>query len=122
MKPKNAAPRGKRMLAVLIGLGHRRILLRPLTNMRQPRTTRRAASANTINVECSKALFLSSFCAINVAHYTSATHMVKYGAEGTIIGAACESGKRGAWLAYGCFNEICLLKDAILIVSAKKLL
>src|SRR5262245_5202614 len=58
MKPNTGAPVGNSILAVLIGFGQRRTLLTPLIKKRQPKMTRRTASAINTTDEGSKAFLL----------------------------------------------------------------
>src|SRR5262247_379845 len=58
MKPNTGAPLGNSMLAVLTGFGQRRPLLSPLIKKRQPKMTRRTASAINTRDEVSKAFLL----------------------------------------------------------------
>src|SRR5262245_55545281 len=59
MKPNTGAPFGNSMLAVLTGFGQRRTLLSPLIKKRQPKMSRRTASAINTTDEGSKAFLLA---------------------------------------------------------------
>jgi hypothetical protein len=74
MKPKNFAPLGNRMLAVLTGLGQRVILLMPLINMRQPKITRRSASVIRTIVGVSKIISLLRPAKEISPHYSQPGH------------------------------------------------
>jgi hypothetical protein len=69
MKPKTGAPLGNSMLAVLTGFGQRRTLLSPLIKKRQPKMSRRTASAINTTDEGSKA-FLLAIRQTNDANYS----------------------------------------------------